>query len=75
MTPKKAIEILGMAIPDPDSVSALDMIDAMQLGIEALKRLVWERRYGTLPSSKLLPGETEEINAIREPEATNQEGD
>ena len=58
MTLEKAIEILDMAIPDPDSVTALDMIAAMQLGIEALKLV---NAMGECPYCHIgftLPGET-----------------
>lgn len=54
MTIDEAIESLGLKVNNPD----IDTRD-IQLGVEALERLVWERRYGTLSQSKLLPSETE----------------
>lgn len=55
----KAIEILSMAIPDPDSVTALDLIDAQYLGIEALKRQLAKETLTFTGMMEPLPGETE----------------
>jgi len=58
MTAEKAIEILEMSIPEPESVSALDSIDAMQLGVEALKMLLAIRKGDQCYMEFLLPSET-----------------
>ena len=60
MNIERAIEILIKAKKEPDILYSADFIDALQLGIEALK---WRQRFiAALPSAgqKLLPGETEE---------------
>lgn len=56
----KAIEILELAIPDPEAVTALEMIDAMQLGIEAMKAIIDVRANNYYTPIPLLPGETTE---------------
>ena len=49
-----------------DFVGMLDLFhttkyrEAAKLGIEALKHLQWERKYKTLDTANLLPGETKE---------------
>ena len=60
MTIDDAIEILEIYIPDPDAVEVVVSIDAIQLGIEALKRVKLLRTSAFYPHNKLLYGETEE---------------
>lgn len=60
MTLKEAIEIISKAIPDPDSVSALDLIAAEQLGVEALKRCKAYKEAHVGLHYEPLPGETKE---------------
>lgn len=59
MTLDKALEILELYIPDPESVAVTDSIPAIQLGLEAL-RLVRAIRHAH-PQFKAweLLGETE----------------
>ncbi|GAI61809.1 unnamed protein product [marine sediment metagenome] len=59
MTREKAIEILKLAISDPDLVGAVDLMDAQNLGIEALKRCQLARKETSFVGPGLLPGETE----------------
>ena len=58
MSIEKAIEILELYIPDPDSVPILDSIDAIELGIEALKVVHDTRRLPGMAGWRVLPGET-----------------
>ncbi len=56
----KAIEILNH-YPDPDEIySDPDFMDAIKLGIEALKRVKGNRLYPQPDVYPLLPGETED---------------
>lgn len=56
---EKAIEILELYIPEPDSVGVEDSVDAIQLGIEALKCVENNRKFEVPNSVNPLPGETE----------------
>ena len=58
MKPDEAIKILKDMLNRYRGYE-LPQDEATQLGIEALERLVWERRYGQLSKSKLLPSEGE----------------
>ena len=60
MTIDKAIEILKQYIPDPDSVSVLDSVDAIKLGISALKRIRSLRLVGIAFLRGLMEGETKD---------------
>lgn len=59
---EEAIEILS----DPNHLTFLRTIDkhdqALNLGIEALKRIKYRRDQGKGYEPKLLPGETKEVN-------------
>ncbi|MBA7567176.1 hypothetical protein ES708_08877 [subsurface metagenome] len=60
MTRTKAIEILKLAISDPDMVDANDLVEAQELGIQALDKIHDLRtRYPTL-MPELLPSEDPE---------------
>ncbi len=56
----KAIEILKLAISDPDLVSAVDLMNAQKLAIEATKRFKSLREVIRVPYTELLPGETKD---------------
>ncbi|MBA7546089.1 hypothetical protein ES705_38472 [subsurface metagenome] len=57
MKPTKAVEILKLAISDPDMVDANDLVEAQELGIQALKRFQRLREVIRVPYTELLPGE------------------
>ncbi|MBA7550770.1 hypothetical protein ES705_43293 [subsurface metagenome] len=60
MTRTKAIELLKLAISDPDMVDANDLVEAQELGIQALDKIQDLRtRYPTL-MPELLPSEDPE---------------
>ncbi|MBA7540032.1 hypothetical protein ES705_32321 [subsurface metagenome] len=60
MKPTKAVEILKLAISDPDMVDANDLVEAQELGIQALDKIQDLRtRYPTL-MPELLPSEDPE---------------
>ncbi len=60
MTITKALEILAdLAHPSGFTLSA-DLADAVELGIEALKRVLSERTAGDFSNRSELPGETED---------------
>jgi hypothetical protein len=56
----EAIKLLQKYIDDPGSVDILDLNKAEALGIEALKRLQFIRKYAKTSNWIRLPGETEE---------------
>lgn len=57
---KEAIEILNISLEKGYQPEIEDLNGAVNLGIEALKRLEQNRTLHFIPSLKLLPGETEE---------------
>ena len=59
MNIEKAIEILDTHQCDMPRNEVPDLIDAMKLGIEALKRIKEERTGYETYAPDLLPGETE----------------
>ena len=60
MTPDKAIELNEhILITKPHHITP-DYEEAINLGIEALKRLKWTRECPTQSPYELLPGEAEE---------------
>jgi hypothetical protein len=56
----KAIEILKLAISDPDLVDANDFVEAQELGIQALNKIQDLRTRYPIQKPQLLPGETED---------------
>lgn len=60
MTIDKAIEILELGVKISRHVMAPDIMSALKLGIEALKRLKLLREGGSGGYDSLLPGETYE---------------
>ncbi|MBA7532775.1 hypothetical protein ES705_25005 [subsurface metagenome] len=65
MKPTKAVEILKLAISDPDMVDANDLVEAQELGIQALDKIQDLRtRYPTL-MPELLPSEEPIIDTHR----------
>ena len=60
MTLEKAIEILEYKLQFLNYPDLADFKDAMQLGMEALKRIKAQRNSMEKGEKKLLPGETEE---------------
>ena len=56
----KAIENLKEEAEFEQGEKNLTMVDSINLGIEALKRLQQVRSHHTYPAYKLLPGETVE---------------
>ena len=58
ITLAKAIELLELAKDDPDAIHINDLLDAEDLGIEALKRLQEQRSRTILDEENLLPGES-----------------
>lgn len=60
MKPEKAIEILSLAAPGHAFTTGTEFYDALNLGIEALKRVKAERTGYETYAPDLLPGETEE---------------
>ncbi len=60
MTIDEAVEILTLDKALEFEGSALDLEDALQLGIEALKRVKLLRTSASYPHDKLLYGETGE---------------
>lgn len=42
------------------TINDRDGVESSQLGIEALKRLRWERKFQALDTANMLPGETKE---------------
>ncbi|MBA7570583.1 hypothetical protein ES708_12336 [subsurface metagenome] len=57
MTRTKAVEILKLAISDPDMVDANDLVEAQQLGVEALENLQLQRQELTYHGVGPLPSE------------------
>jgi len=60
MTIDEAIERLIIAQGGLKDYHTQEFIDAIKLGIEALKGLEWCRRNTNCPFTKLLPGETKD---------------
>ncbi|MBA7581907.1 hypothetical protein ES708_23821 [subsurface metagenome] len=60
MTIDEAIRLLQKDLDDSGSVDIMDLNEAQQLGIEALKRLKVNRVKYAFPHSMLLPGETKD---------------
>jgi len=60
MTLDKAIEILDLITDTPPSGANQDFVDAVKLGIEALKRIKDRRDLRTGWEAQLLPGETKD---------------
>jgi hypothetical protein len=60
MTLDKAIKELESAIPPREAILANDLLDAMRIGVEALKRLQDNRRDPEFDHWLPLPGETED---------------
>ena len=56
----KGIEALGLLVRQNERYLDNDEIDAIKLGIEALKRVKAIREGPDIPEWELLPGETEE---------------
>ena len=56
----KAIEILDLNIRQRAPTMPHDVLDALKLGIEALKRVNFHRTSSLASPHILLPGETEE---------------
>lgn len=60
MTINEAIEILSICSNEADKQGRRGYRDAFKLGIEALKRLAFNRLNTIASSDELLPGETKE---------------
>ncbi len=60
MTIDKAIEILTQYTKGTDMLYLPDFLDALKLGIEALKRVQLQRGIWGMKQDALLPGETED---------------
>lgn len=58
MTPEEAIEILEQAPLDDEHIFSLDLRDAIELGIGALKQVKLEIEHGYTDFYDLHPGET-----------------
>lgn len=59
MTLERAIEILELDKNCSFEDDADELEKAIQLGIEALKRELWNRLHPSYPEKGVLPGETE----------------
>ena len=60
MTLKEAIEILTFQVKLYNEIHQQDTIDALKLGIEALRRLGQYRNWQPPSDIQLLPGETKD---------------
>ena len=56
---EKAIELLNFAVSNNKLKRGARSIEALRLGVEALKRIEADRALHLYPAYKLLPGETE----------------
>ena len=57
---EKAIELLELAVADPGAVDIMDLNEAEELGIEALKHMKSERTIHGFKRHFRMPGETED---------------
>ena len=57
MTLAKAIEILTLEQRDPGSQNPADFKDAIVIGLDAIKRIQWNRNHPYYQAHKALPHE------------------